>query len=306
MPPAVRVYCIMMRIYLDSKDYINLLERNQAGISVEDFREFVVGNGHTLVFSFPLICEVVAPMWEPTSLTVVSRTLNRMEAFPHEWIDILRLPNLEVRHTLASYRSQQPCDPAAIAPYVRNFVATIIGAPAVLQSYINYPLAEAVLDLRRSGSFDPRGQNERHVAGYRNVMARDREFVAGLERKTQARKELFIRRIIERIDREHLYEPSDEGNAALFNAVGEYIYHEPNRCPSSRLVFEVFHSLVDDLGDKLGDGDLGDLSQLFALPYVDRFTTDRRIAAHVERISRVLGTGYYDKIRPNVKDLMKE
>ena len=295
-----------MRIYLDSKDYINLLERDGAGISAGDFHRFVAENGHTLVFSFPLICELMAPMWDSASQTVVSRTLNRMEEFPHEWIDILRIPNLEVRDTLAAYRSQQPPRPGGIAPYVRNFVATVIRAPEVLQLYINYPLAEAVLDLRTSPSFDPRGQNTRHVAGYRDLMARDRELVAKLPNKSQARRELFIRRIVERIEREQLYEQSDKGNAALFNSAGAYIYQDPNRCPSARLAFETFHSLVDDFGDKLGDGDLGDLSQLHALPYVDRFTSDRRIAAHVGKVSKALGTPHHDKIRPNVKDLMKE
>lgn len=66
----------------------------------------------------------------------------------------------------------------------------------------------------------------------------------------------------------------------------------------------MFHSIVDDFGDNLNDGDLGDLAHIQVLPYVDYFTTDRRMASHLERVSRNLGVAYHEKIRRNITELV--
>jgi hypothetical protein len=62
---------------------------------------------------------------------------------------------------------------------------------------------------------------------------------------------------------------------------------------------------MDNLGDKLQDGDLGDLSHTHALPYVDWFTTDRRIAGHISAASKLLGTNHHEKLVRNIRELVK-
>ena len=292
-----------MRIYMDTANYIDLLERGQAGTTPQQFRTFLLEKKHTLVFSFPLICELITPLWDPTSDTVVTRTLNRLEEFPHEWIDLVRLWNLEVQVGLRCFRGK--ISYRGVDPYVGSFASISIDPPAGVKLALHYPLAEAGFDLWKSGTFDPRAQNARHVRAYRERMKRQRKLMASFGDKRQARRNLLIERIVQRIRTQRLYEAPDEGNSQLFQRAAEHIYENPEWCPSFRLDFEVFHSLVDDVGDKLEDGDLGDLAHIYALPYVDYFSTDRRIAAHTERASRTLGINYHEKIRRTVAQLVE-
>jgi len=77
-------------------------------------------------------------------------------------------------------------------------------------------------------------------------------------------------------------------------------------CAASKLVFSSFHSLIGNLGDKLQDSDLGDLSHVHAIPYVDYFTFDRRIAAYTTMASKSLGMKQHEKLFPNIKSLIAD
>lgn len=291
-----------MRIYLDTASYINLIERANAGISPDEFCALLSGNGHTVIYSCPLICELISPMWDPDSQTVVTPTLNRLEEFPHQWIDIVGLPNLEVRLALRYFRDG--INYPGVDPYVGNFADTLSNPPTAMRLALHYPIAEAAFDLRNSGCFNPQAQNANHLHLYRELMRRDRELVKTVNNRQQARRTLFIERIVQRIQRERLHDGADEGNTNLFQAAAEHVYDHSDWCPSLRLGFGMFHSILDDFGDNLSDGDLGDLAHIQALPYVDYYITDRRIAAHVERVSRTLGVAYQQKLRPNIAQLV--
>lgn len=291
-----------MKIYLDTANFIDLLERGRAGIDPEEFRQLIASRNHTLVLSFPLIMELIQPMWEPNSQTVVTRTLNQIENFPHEWIDLVHLPNLEVKTALACFR--QGNNYPLLKPYVDNLASTMVNPPKQLKLMMHYPLAEAAFDLRNSGSFHPDEKRELYFATYRDLMGRERELLAALKDKHSARKALFIEKVEQRIIRDRLFEAGHEGNGELFREVAEHIHNRPDWCPSLRLQFEVFHSVAEEVGDQLDEGDIWDFAHVQALPYVDFLTTDKRIATHVERISRRLGTAYHEKIRPNIARLI--
>ena len=292
-----------MRLYLDTADLINLLERESAGIKREDFRALLLKGRHSIVLSFQTICELMAPLWEPNSTTIVTSTMNKLEELPHEWIDLVRLPNLEVGEALQAFKQGRKYNP--VSPNVPNYLATIINAPDLLKLALQYPLSEAVFDLWRSGTFDPRTQHQRHVHTYRSLMDEDRKLVATLGDKSKARKQLFATRVVERIKYFKLYAPEDENNETLFTKCSEEITQEKEWCPGTKIVFSTFHSLMDNLGDKLQDGDLGDLSHTHALPYVDWFTTDRRIAGHISAASKLLGTNHHEKLVRNIRELVK-
>jgi hypothetical protein len=93
-----------LRLYLDTADLINLLERGLAGISLDEFRSFLLKGGYAIVLSFQTICELMAPLWEPGSTTVVTKTMNKLEDLPHEWIDLVRLPNIELAEALRAVK----------------------------------------------------------------------------------------------------------------------------------------------------------------------------------------------------------
>lgn len=291
-----------MKIYLDTANFIDLLERGRAGIDPEQFRQLIASRNHTLVLSFPLIMELIQPMWEPNSQTVVTRTLNQIENFPHEWIDLVHLPNLEVKTALACFR--QGNNYPLLKPYVDTFALTVVDPPKLVKVMMHYPLAEAAFDLRNSGAFNPDEKRKVYFATYKDLMARERELLATLKDKHSARKALFIEKVEQRIIRERLFEAGHKGNSELFRKAAEHIHSRPDWCPSLRFQFEVFHSVAEDVGDQLDEGDIWDFAHVQALPYVDFLITDKRIATHVERVSRRLGIAYQEKIRRNIVKLI--
>ena len=88
---------------------------------------------------------------------------------------------------------------------------------------------------------------------------------------------------MERLQREHPTRPGEQRPAKLFQAVAEHVIQNNDWCPSLKLVFAAFHSLVNDVGDQPQEGDLADLSHAYAAPYVDYYLTDRRLATRLER-----------------------
>lgn len=291
-----------MRIYLDTSQIINLIERGTAGISPADFRAFLIAGNHTIVCSFVVICELSNILWSPKSNVVVTRTLNTFEEFPLEWIDLVRLHNLEVSRALRCFKAGRPYEP--VVPFVGRFVDTIENAPREINLYLNYRLSEAVFDLWGSGQFDYRSQNASHVAAFRKLMAQERDLLEKMKNPQAARRELFLRKIAERIVNYRLYSPEDKNDQQLFRGVAETIYGDPSWCPCFHISFEIFHQIVNNIGDQLDDGDLNDLIHLWALPYMDVLTTDRRIAGYVQQVSTRLRTNWHEKLCRSVLELV--
>lgn len=293
-----------MRVYLDTSSIINLIERRTTNVSVQDFGGFLRENQHTLVYSFPLVLELIEPMWNPDSDTVVTRTLNALEDFPHEWIDTVGLPNKEVRLALRHFVAGQEYGECDL--YVRSFGETFVGgSPKGVRLAIHYPLAEAAFDLRNSGTFDPIALRRRDILGYQELIRQERQLLEQLGDKRQARRRLFTDKIAQRVRQNRLYEPEFSDDPGLFGRLGEHVADRPDWCPAVRLGFEMFHALVDNVGDKLDDGDLLDMSHTKALPYVDLLCMDRRISDYVARASQRLGIAYDQKIRRGPDDLLE-
>jgi hypothetical protein len=293
-----------MRIHLDTRDIINLIERGIGGVTPDDLEALLLQGHHTLVLSFPLICEIAEPLWDPNSTTSLTRTMRRVEEFPHEWIDTGHLPELEARTAMEVYGTGQPY--IAPNPYVGSFLETLEDPPAEVFGWINYTLPEIVFDLWRSGTFDPREQKRRHVRFYRELFRQERELLQGLGNRLAARRAAFIRKFTDRMRRVTSSAPVREEDRQPLQLIAETVYQNPAWCPSVRLAFEAFHSLVEDVGDQLEDGDLGDFFNLQALPYVDLFTTDKRIATHINRVDRRLGLNYSSRVRPNVLEIVRD
>lgn len=292
-----------MRLYLDTSCLINLIEREEDEIQVEEFRRVLTERNHTLVLSFPLITELIKPLWDRNSQTRVTRTLNRLEEFPHIWINLTRLPSLEVRAALDSFR--RGVDYKSPQVYVGGFLDTMVNPPALSRGFIRYSLAEIAFDLHSSGTFNPSQQTRNHVKLYRQLMLQERELAAQLGGRERARLEMLVRRIIERIQREELYAAGEADDRNFFRAVAEHVSRHPDWCPALRLVFEMFHALVDNMGDQLEDGDLGDLSHAYAVPYVDLFSADRRITDYFRRASDAMGIPFHSRVHRNLRSVIE-
>ena len=88
-------------------------------------------------------------------------------------------------------------------------------------------------------------------------------------------------------------------------SIGEWIFASPERCPSKRLRYEVYHATRKNIGYVPEDSDIDDFSHLECLPYVDLMTLDRDKADKVRQASKVTGYPYSDKVCINVDDILK-
>ena len=139
-----------MRIYLDSKDIIKLLEKSEP-CTAEKFDNFLRNGNHELVFSFITITEVSAPLFHKNAKTNVMWLLSQIEKLPHIYIHSAIITHLELEeayHAFVNGNEYQDILP----PFVSRFDMTVDlqGNPATKQ-YINYPLAETVWDLYNFG-----------------------------------------------------------------------------------------------------------------------------------------------------------
>ena len=70
-----------MRILLDGKDLINLVEHSSP-VDLEDFRQTLESKGHQMVLSYTNIREFAAPIATTGETLKVRRLLNGVEALP--------------------------------------------------------------------------------------------------------------------------------------------------------------------------------------------------------------------------------
>jgi hypothetical protein len=84
----------------------------------------------------------------------------------------------------------------------------------------------------------------------------------------------------------------------------DWVFINPNRCPSLRLGFEVWHQLGKNKTDPLEDSDMEDYQHVLCLPYVDLMTLDRRMHNYVSQAATRMGLAYDRRIFRLVKDLL--
>lgn len=286
-----------MRIFIDTGLLVDAFERNpERGRALRCALEH---GAHELVLSLLLVFELAGPLWELNAAAVATRTLNDIEQLPHVWFDSARLHSLEVANGFAAFQNGVAYQP--VNPYVPTFLDTFVNPPPLVRGFIGYGLAQAVFDIRHGGGFNYAAQRQRHAQMYRPLIAEERRIRRQMSNRVRARRELLRRKIAERIVRERVC----GDNQGLAEEAAEHIVGDCHACPGLKLSFAMFHAVVDNLGDDLQDGDLADLVHAWAMPYVDRFTTDRRMADYVARADRVLGTNYRARVTRAVPDVIE-
>ena len=98
-----------------------------------------------------------------------------------------------------------------------------------------------------------------------------------------------------------------EQNAKSF---ADWVYSDPRRCPGFRLHFEAYHEFLANTRDVPDDNDIPDCAHIYAIPYVDAITFDRRWRGYCTGIAKKLrklvpGLNYADKIHPNLKAILQ-
>lgn len=279
-----------MQIYLDSRDYIVLVER-RAPAETDMFERILRESGNELVFSLHNIMECCAPLLQAGDQTNVMSTLNRLEGMPHTYIAEAKIPAMELEEATSAFLSNREYN--SIDPFVSRFdhVVAPFGEPATAD-YLYYGLAHTVYELWNEdpGLFNGYPQQAERL---RKILQADRT------RKDHKRHEKNFPSSVAR-------------NLRLYNItfppgkvddLSAWIYENPNRCPAIRLGYEVFHKLLKNLTDGGEKSDIPDFAHIDCIPYVDAITLDSRMRGYVAQSDQSLGTSYSKKVYRNIAEI---
>jgi hypothetical protein len=277
-----------MKLYLDTRDLINILQR-AIPCTVHCFENILRRGNHNLTISLHTVTELSVPILKATSRTNVMSLLNRLETLP---ITFVRsdIDYLELETALNSYSSK--LEYGTIHAFVNRFDQTVdFHAQPSTANVLNYSMAETVWDLYSHGALEGL---ESYVTKMRQLMQADRRL-----KKPPALRANFGK-MIERV----LVKYKLSWSGIILSDFANWIYENPNRCPAIRLGYEVWHKIVKNKTDALEDSDMEDYQHLICLPYVDFMTLDRRMHSYVSQASASLGLGYRDRVFKSTQDLL--
>ncbi len=282
-----------MRIFLDSRDLINLLE-GRGPCSVNEFREHLQIGGHEIALSPTVVFEVAAPLNNPFSKTVVTRLLNELETLPLAYLADGQIQWKELVSGIESFATEREYTP--IDPYVGRFDAAIpISGPAPTALYLNHGLAETVFMIWQELPGAVGRQPAEWVDRLQSVIAADRDLSSPPGLAHHFREKLHRDFKMYKI-------PAPKFPLA---ELADWIYASPSRCPGGRLGYEIFHHLRKNLGDQPEASDFGDFVHVLCIPYVDLITLDRRMADYVRRATRGWADDPSHKIRHDLSSIVK-
>ena len=287
------------RILIDAKDLINVVEHGTP-VSAGDFDFFLRDNNASLALTHTNVSEFVAPISKSRDFLSIRPFLQRIEALPVCYLREPSVPAVEITAALDGFT--KGCEPQPINPYVPRWDYTfhLIG-PAPAAQIVGYRLDEIVYDLFREYPQAFEGYASK-APFLRQQFAEDRKLSANI------RKDL-VGNFVETLRRYQKQWNLNYGGVEV-DAFGRWIYENPARCPGLRLSYDVRHEILANPGDIPSDSDMPDFAHLFAIPYVEAATIDRRMMHYFQTVTKRL-----QKINPaiqydrqtyrNIDDLMK-
>ncbi len=276
-----------MRIFLDAKDLIDLVEHGRP-VVVAEFHKWLASKGHVLVLSPTVVFELSAPIVRRGGKTVVTGLLNDLESLRPKYIaDGLILP-AEIRQAIDARTSGSEYQD--IDPYVPrlDYALEALG-PLATRMYLHFPLSEIVWTISQSqpSVFEEKPQREQRL---RRMLSEDRSVAPSIS----LRRHFGVK--LGRDIRGYGIPDPDGGCEAL----AEWIYESPKRCPSLRLDYEVYHALRRNATDPGHLQDFEDLGHIRCVPYVDVMTLDRRMSEYVRQVGSRVGDSFGDRVEPDL------
>lgn len=279
-----------MKVYLDTKDLISILQAGHP-CTTNQFAQYLLKHGYQLVVSSYTVMEISAPLLYPSSQTNVMKLLNDLTQIPIAYVHA-DIQGLELREALDAFTSERECQ--KVSPFVKRFDETLdlSGKPGT-QQFISYSLSEIVWDLHAQGGLQGL---DCYAKAMKKYVAADRAL-----RKPPSLKSHFTK-VVERNLR-------DDGLSCRGVSIEEFanwIYDSPNRCPSMRLSYEVWHQIVKNKGDRLAVSDMEDYQHMICLPYVDLITLDRRMHHYVSLAAAKIGMQWSNRIFKSAKEVLRQ
>ena len=278
-----------IKIYLDSKDLIDLFEKSYP-CSPDKFEYELNIYDAEIVLSSTNIEELSAPLSHSKENANIMSKLNRIEKMPIRFISESKISILEINEAVNAFNEER--EYLQINPFVSRFDETLSvnGLPPT-KAYINYGLAETVFDLWQAG-FDFKGLKD-CAPKFRRLFEIERSIV-----NEPNRNEEFIQ-VVDRTLKHRKIETPPQG----LKSFAEWIYKEPERCPSLRIGYEVYHNMVKDRRSIPEDSTMDDLCYANYIPYVNFISFDRRMYHYIKQTCLSEELGYEKGLYKNLSEI---
>jgi hypothetical protein len=275
-----------MRILLDAKDLINIVEHDFP-VSVVDFGQWLRDRDSVAVLSFTGISDFVGPAFPNNTFLEKRVLLQKIETLPVVYIREGTIVQDELRAAMVAFHNAT--EPIRLTPYVRRWDETAKWeGDAATKILVGLRLDEIVYMARRAIQI-----YKVEASGIRSYIESER-VIPKAERWTL--KEMFINRLPDRFGAYKI-------DPQIFDVkkFGEWLWSEPKRCLGMRLHFESHHQMVNDKSLRFDDGDIADFAHIAALPYVDILTVDKRIDDLLKKVlQKFKATAWAPVLQQNV------
>lgn len=290
-----------MRILLDSRDLINLVEHQRPATTAE-FEAFLRAGNHEIVLCFSNVRELAGPIATGAGFLQVRPLLQSLDQMPHVYLREATIVAIEIQAAVEAFNAgteYQTC-----SPYVQSWYETMM-----LNRQQIVPAERLVLRLdqvvdhisrTRPDVFGPPPIG--HLETFRAILQHDRTLLRAGDAPA---RQHFIEVVKKHAASHRLDLPHGRENA-----LAEWIYENCNRCPGLRFGHETYRALMMNYGDIPQAGDFSDFALIHSIPHVDAVTLDNRMRQYGTIASRkMLRFGgvhdYRQRLFENVTALMQ-
>jgi hypothetical protein len=286
-----------MRLYLDSRDLINLCARAQP-VTFDELGRTLEARDAQLVYSWSNIMETMTQ----GDIAESRRRLEILDTLPKTYI--LALPPLIRSEFQAALRAcfNDDLERALIDPWTGTWLQCMRmpGHRMPHDLYVNYTMVDQVLEIQFNNpglvanTADAYNYFMTEIASDRIHEPRVRRswdwFCAGIRRVTNNMGIAF--------------------RQSAFDRFTHWLHDNGGACPGWRLFSQSCSEFCNNVHDQGGPGHANDFSHITAAPYVDAITLDRAMAHYCEQAAtRLRGrypNNYEVSIFPNLEAWLNE
>jgi hypothetical protein len=235
---------------------------------VADFGHYLRARGDDLVLSFTNIRELAGPLGTGADFLQTRRHLRVLESLPHVYLKEVAIIGMELRSAVISFTG---CADPPCTPFVPRWDYTLVlppGERSATEDWVAVRLDELVYLISRSRR-DIFAPPRRHLPRLRRQLEGDRD---RLRRHEAPAREHFTSALKRHADSHRVLLP-----VGREDEFANWVYDDPSRCPGLRLHHETYRALMENYADLPEASDFSDLAHVYAIPYVDAGTLDRRM-----------------------------
>lgn len=291
---------IEMRILLDSRDLINLVEHGRP-TTAHDFDVYLRARNHQIVLSFTNVRELAGPLAAGADFLRVRPLLQSLEQMPHTYLREVTIMAAEIQsaiHAFDAGTEYQDC-----SPFVTRWDHTLVTPgqrASAAENWVNLRLDDIVFLINRVRP-DVFAPPDQHLGRLQAQFENDRVALRAGQAPSQQH---FINSVKMHAATSGICLPNEREDQFV-----EWVYANPNRCPGLRLNHETYRALMANYTDIPETGDFSDLAHVSGVPYTDAATLDRRMRHYCTLASREMvrlgaANNYADRLYGDVADLM--